>query len=95
MPVYFNASIRIKDQEGYSKYLEKAGDIFRKYNGRYLAVDDDPVVLEGRWEYTRAVPIEFDTRENFEKWYHSADYREILRHRLASTECDTILLEGK
>lgn len=94
MPVYFIANIRVNDHPGYRKYLEKSSEVFDRYGGRYLVVDENPVVLEGSWDYTKAVLIEFDTRENFDKWYHSADYQEILRFRLAASECDTILIEG-
>jgi uncharacterized protein (DUF1330 family) len=95
MAHYFLASIRIRDDREYQKYIEKAGEVFSRYNGIYLAVDNDPVVLEGIWDYSRAVLIRFNTREDFENWYRSDDYQEILRHRLQAAECDTILIEGK
>jgi uncharacterized protein (DUF1330 family) len=89
------ANIRIKDQEEYQKYLASAGEVFSKYNGVYLAVDDQPEVLEGNWDYTRAVLIRFDHPEDFHAWYRSEAYQEILQHRLLASECDTILMHGK
>ena len=94
MSHYFMASIRIRDDREYQKYIDRAGEIFSQYNGTYLAVDNDPRVLEGEWDYSRAVLIRFDTRDDFEAWYRSDDYQEILKHRLQAADCDTILIEG-
>ena len=94
MSVYFMASIRIHDPEEYQLYLDHAGEIFSRYKGRYLAVDNQPEVLEGAWNYSRAVLIYFDSKEDFESWYHSDDYQEILKYRSAAAECDTILIHN-
>lgn len=42
MSCYFIANIRIHDEKEYQKYIEKSGSTFRKYNGEYLAVDNNP-----------------------------------------------------
>lgn len=94
MSVYFMASIRMKSEQEYERYLEHAEKIFSRYRGTYLAVDDTPEVLEGEWNYSRAVLISFDTPEDFNAWYRSEDYQEILRHRLFAAECDSILIQG-
>ena len=95
MAVYFIANIRINDPEGYKLYLASVDEIFSKYNGEYLAVDGAPVVLEGKWDYTKAVLIRFSTKADFEEWYRSPEYQEILKYRLSAAECDTILIDGK
>lgn len=94
MSVYFMASIRINDPLEYQKYLDQADEIFSRYKGSYLAVDNQPEVLEGGWDYTRAVVIRFDKKEEFEAWYNSVDYQEILQHRISAAHCDTILIQG-
>ncbi len=63
MSFYFMASISIKDEDEYKKYLEGADEVFAKYRGTYLAVDDHPQLLEGRWGSERAVLIRFDTKK--------------------------------
>lgn len=95
MNYYFAANIRIHDPVQYKKYLDGADEIFEKYNGEYLAVDESPQILEGKWNYTKAVLIKFPSREDFEKWYSSQEYKEILKYRLASSECDSILITGR
>jgi len=94
MPYYFIANIKIFDETEYKKYLIKSGEVFSKYNGEYLVVDNNPEVLEGNWKYSRTVIIKFDTKPDFEKWYNSSEYKEILKYRLSSSTCDTILVKG-
>lgn len=94
MPYYFIANIKIHNEQEYKKYIVKSGKIFSRYNGEYLAVDNNPEVLEGDWKYSRTVIIKFDSREEFSNWYNSPEYQEILRHRLSSSDCDTILVKG-
>ncbi len=94
MSYYFIARIRINDELEYQKYIDKSGAVFKKYNGEYLAVENAPLVLEGAFDYSRLVLIRFNSKHDFETWYNSADYQEILKHRLNAAECDTILVKG-
>ena len=40
MPVYFIAQIRIHDETEYQKYIDQVSNVFKKHNGKYLAVDN-------------------------------------------------------
>lgn len=60
MSLYFMVNIRIKDEQEYQLYLDRADDIFSKYNGSYLAVDKKVTVLEGNLRY-RLSAAECDT----------------------------------
>lgn len=91
---YFMAQIRINDLKEYQKYLGRVDEIFKRYEGEYLAVDETPILLEGTWNYSRSVLIKFNSKEDFEKWYFSNDYKEILKYRLSSADCDSILVKG-
>jgi uncharacterized protein (DUF1330 family) len=94
MSNYFVAQIKIHNHPEYEKYLEKFDDIFSRYKGEYLAIDESPVLLEGEWTYTKSVLIKFRNKKDFEAWYYSDDYQKILKYRLSAAKCDTILLEG-
>jgi uncharacterized protein (DUF1330 family) len=94
MKCYFSAQISIHDEDEYEKYLENFDDIFSRYKGEYLAIDESPVLLEGNWNYTKSVLIKFNSESEFNDWYYSDDYQKILKHRLAAAKCDTILLKG-
>ncbi len=95
MSYYFLAHIRITDEVEYQLYVDRADEVFARYKGRYLAVDNEPEILEGEWGYDRAVVIQFESREDFANWYHSEDYQEILKFRLRAANCDSILVKGK
>jgi uncharacterized protein (DUF1330 family) len=94
MSVYFMANIRIFDPVEYKKFLDHSEEVFTRYKGKYLAVDNLPEVIEGDWPYSRAVLICFDCKEDFEDWYDSDDYQEILQYRCSAANCDTILIHG-
>ena len=94
MTHYFVAQIKINDPIEYDLYLDKFDDIFSKYKGEYLAIDESPTLLEGNWNYTKSVLIKFNSKKDFKDWYYSHDYQAILKHRLNSSNCDTILIEG-
>lgn len=94
MSYYFVAHIKINDVREYQKYLNESDAIFNKFKGKYLAVDNSPIVLEGQWNYTRTVLIEFENKKEFENWYYSDEYQRILKHRLIAARCDTVLLNG-
>ena len=95
MSYYFIANIKIKDPETYRKYVERVDAVFTKAKGKYLVLDNNPEILEGKWDYTRCVVIRFETMDDFENWYHSKAYQEIIKYRLEAADCDTILVKGK
>ncbi len=94
MSAYFIANIRIDNEVEYAEYLKSSGAVFEKFNGRYLAVDNSPVVLEGEWDYSRLVLIAFPDRASLYQWYNSDAYQQILQHRLRAAHCDTIAIDG-
>lgn len=94
MNYYFVANIRIKDIKEYQKYLDKVNKVCEMYDIEYLAVDESPQILEGNWKYTKSVLIKFRSKEDFDRWYFSKEYQEILKYRLSSAQCDTILVKG-
>jgi uncharacterized protein (DUF1330 family) len=94
MTHYFIANIKVNDPADYEKYLDNVDEIFSKYKGEYLAVDSNPSVLEGGWNYTKSVLIKFNSKQDFNDWYYSEDYQKILKFRLDSASCDTILVAG-
>ena len=94
MSCYFIAQIRINDDKEYQNYIDKTEEVFKKYKGEYLAVDNNPTILEGNWDYSRTVLIKFETRMELDSWYNSDEYQKILRHRLKAADCDTMVVKG-
>jgi uncharacterized protein (DUF1330 family) len=94
MKYYFLVQIKIHDEAEYQKYLDRVDEVFEKFKGKYLAVDLQPALIEGTWNYTKSVIIEFPSRKAFQDWYYSNEYQEILKYRLKAATSDAILLEG-
>jgi len=94
MAYYFTAQIKIHDPGEYQKYLDRFDEIFERFKGEYLAIDESPLLLEGNWDYTKSVLVKFGNKQDFMDWYYSDDYQEILKFRLKASKCDSILLKG-
>lgn len=92
--VYGFAQITIHDPEGYKAYEENFMAILTEHGGRLIGFAQPPEVVEGSFEATRAVLLEFDTRGDFDAWYGSDAYQGIMKHRLASSEGSVVLLNG-
>ena len=85
------AQLSIKDKEEYQKYLNGFDSVFEKYEGEVISVDENPVILEGEWDYSRLVIIRFTNEYEARRWYHSPEYQSLLQHRLKAST-GTVLL---
>lgn len=95
MACYFIAEIAIHNIEGYQKYLSGVDETVEKYNGKYLAVDENPGTIEGKAAEGRMVIIEFPDEETLKEWYFSPEYRKIIKFRLDSAVCRAAIVKGK
>jgi uncharacterized protein (DUF1330 family) len=94
MPVYLIIEITITDPEMYSRYVGKVFDIVSGYGGRYLARGGKITPLSGNWQPQRIILIEFDTAEQVEKCFGSAEYLELAPLREQSTTSRAIIVDG-
>ena len=94
MSVYLIAKISIKDRENYARYEEGFMDIWSRYQGKLLVVDEQPEVLEGDWDCTRTVLLEFPGEAEAKAWYHSDEYQALAEHRFASSDGNIVLVKG-
>lgn len=94
MSVYLIAQFKIHDRAAYDRYEEGFGNIFEKFDGKMLSVDENPKVLQGDWDYTRSVLIEFPDKASAYAWMTSPEYQEIAKDRLAGSTGNSIMVEG-
>lgn len=94
MSVYLIAQINITNRSEYSKYEAGFTEIFSKYSGTMLSVDESPALLEGNWKCTRTVLIEFPTRQEAMAWYNSSEYKELAIHRFNSSTGNVVIMDG-
>lgn len=95
MSSYFIALIDIHNPERYEKYLEGYDEVFNKFNGRVIAVEDNPRVLEGSWPAGRTVIIEFPNEGELRNWYESKEYQAIARHRKEASIASIAIISGR
>lgn len=94
MPGYIIAHIKVHDPEEYRKYIAGFMDTFTPFDGKILVATDDVQVLEGDWEESRIVVMEFPSIERARDWHQSSQYQQLARHRLRSSSTNMILVEG-
>jgi uncharacterized protein (DUF1330 family) len=47
--------------------------VLQAYDGRLLAAQEQPDVVEGRWPYDRIIPLAFEDRAAFDRWATSPE----------------------
>ena len=94
MPVYVIVQGKVENPELLAQYVAKAGPTIRSHQGRTIAFDDEPVVVEGKMEHPRTVIVEFPSMTAFRAWYDSPEYQGILPLRLKATQGTLIVAKG-
>ena len=94
MTVYIIAQITIADRAKYDEYEAGFMEIFEKYEGTMLSVDEEPRVLEGEWKATRSVLIRFPSAGSFRAWAMSDEYQAIAKFRHEASVSNSIMVKG-
>jgi uncharacterized protein (DUF1330 family) len=94
MTVYIISRLTIHDRSEYDKYENQFEEVFAKFDGKLLSVDEDPLILAGEWEATRSVLIEFPSRVAALTWMQSDDYQRISKHRNAGSTLSSIIVKA-
>ena len=94
MSVYAIAQLKITDRATYDRYQAKFMGVMKRFQGRLLAVDENPKVLEGKWERDKVVLLSFPDEAAFQQWADSPEYQEISKDRKAGSEAVVLLLKG-
>ncbi len=94
MTVYVIAKLNITDRETYATYGDGFMEIFSQYGGKLLAVDESAEVIEGDWPCNRTVLLEFPDTADMQAWYNSPEYKDLVKHRYASSTAQIALIKG-
>jgi len=90
---YLVANYTINDQQTFQKYMDAAGPLAPKFNGKVIIYDVTSRTLEGKPKSIMAV-AEFPTVAEAERFYNSPEYTAARQFRIASTEGSVVLAEG-
>lgn len=76
------------------EYRSRVGPVVAQYGGRYLVRGGKMDVVEGSWQPTFPVILEFPSLEQAHRWYDSDEYRDLKALRLSATRGNAVFLEG-
>ncbi len=94
MSVYALAQITITDREAYNRYQSRFMEVFQRFDGKLLAADEAPTVLEGAWPHQKIILMSFPSEAAFRAWSASPAYQEISKDRLAGSHGVVLLAKG-
>ena len=94
MPGYVIAQINMTNKEGFKVYAEQVPETIKKFGGKYVVRAGEYTSMEGKWDYTRNVIIEFPTYEKALEWYNSEEYKPIKQIRLDNSVSNGIIIKG-
>src|SRR5512133_1059237 len=94
MTVYVIAQLRFKDRPRYDRYQSRFMDVFHQFDGRLLAADEHPVVLEGASDCDKVVVMSFPSETSARAFLGSPAYWEIAEDRVAGADAIVLLAHG-
>jgi uncharacterized protein (DUF1330 family) len=62
MTVYVVGQLRFTDRAAYERYAARFRDVLKQFGGRLLAADEQPEIIEGRWDRDKIVLLSFQMR---------------------------------
>jgi uncharacterized protein (DUF1330 family) len=94
MPAYIIAEVDVTNPTGYEAYRPLAGASIAQYGGKFVVRGGKAELIEGSSDPARIVVIEFADSDAAKRWYHSPEYQEALKIRLANSTGRVLLVEG-
>lgn len=94
MTAYAIFDIEVTDPGRYEDYKKLAPPAIAAYGGKYLVRGGKIDVLEGHWDPSRIVVLEFPTAQQAKDWIASLEYSEARALRHATAITNAILVEG-
>ena len=94
MPAYVIVETDVTDPEQYEQYKAASPAAIAAGGGRFLVRGGEFAVLEGDWQPSRVVVIEFEDIEAGKRWYDSEAYQEAKKLREGAASFRAIAVQG-
>jgi uncharacterized protein (DUF1330 family) len=94
MPAYVIVETDIHDPEQYERYKEASPDAVHGSGGRFVVRGGELAVLEGDWNPSRLVILEFPDLDAVKRWYSSDAYQDVKRLRDGAANLRMVAVEG-
>jgi uncharacterized protein (DUF1330 family) len=94
VPGFVLANVTIHDPVRYEDYKRMVPATLVPFGGRFVVRGGHTEILEGAWQPSRLVLLEFPSVERARAWWNSAEYAEARALRQATSDGTLIILEG-
>jgi uncharacterized protein (DUF1330 family) len=94
MPAYVIVETDITDPERYEQYKAASPAAVAAGGGRFLVRGGELVVLEGDWQPTRLVMVEFEDLAAAKRWYESELYQAAKALRAGAARMRMVAVQG-
>jgi uncharacterized protein (DUF1330 family) len=94
MTAYVIVETDITDPERYEQYKAATPAAIAAGGGRFLVRGGEHVVLEGDWQPTRLVMVEFEDLAAAKRWYESELYQEAKELRAGAAHMRMVAVQG-
>jgi len=91
MSIYLIGAIDIEDRAIYAQYEVGANASIVGTATQPLAVDEEPIVLEGKSPGRRVVLLKFDDEVALRNWYSSERYQTAMQNRLKAAKTNFLI----
>jgi uncharacterized protein (DUF1330 family) len=94
MPAYVIVETDITDPERYERYKAASPGAVAAAGGRFVVRGGELAVLEGDWQPSRLVVLEFEDLAAARRWYDSEGYQEARRLREGAARMRMVAVQG-
>jgi uncharacterized protein (DUF1330 family) len=94
MPAYVIVETDIHDSEQYEQYKAASPGAVAAGGGRFVVRGGELAVLEGDWNPSRLVVLEFADLEAAKRWYASDRYQEAKKLRDGAARLNIVAVQG-
>jgi uncharacterized protein (DUF1330 family) len=94
MPAYVIIETDVHDAEQYERYKAASPDAVRSGGGSFLVRGGELAVLEGDWNPSRLVILEFPDLQAAKRWYDSPEYQDAKRLREGAANLRMVAVQG-
>jgi uncharacterized protein (DUF1330 family) len=94
MPAYVIVETDIHDPEQYEQYKAASPAAVASGGGRFVVRGGELAVLEGDWQPSRLVVLEFPDLDTAKRWYESETYQEAKKLRDGAANLRMVAVEG-
>ena len=94
MPAYVIVETDVTDPEQYEKYKAASPGAVAAGGGSFLVRGGELTVLEGDWQPSRLVVLQFENLAAAKRWYESEAYQEARQLREGAAHLRVVAVQG-